>query len=309
MDVKDIKNVLMGKIEGIKHKLGGKKEQQVSANSPDTEASTASEQHSLSSSAATAGGGHKKLKGVVFAAMVVVFFVIGSVLAYNFYFFYEKDASPQFQLSKPLQPVPVQPIDIVPASAGNDADKKDGQAQGTEPGKPQGDSNAVSQTSSSASQDANKVNPAKKAAVARVSEHDPFKSEFEKKYQAAIKKEKGGSLSELEGSIKEAKLALPPAPLPPPPPAPKQLKLVVSGTVVSSKDTYAITDMGVIRVGNVVESFVVEDIKFDMVTLRQIDNKDELRNVFVKQDRSRQPGTGGGVPYQAGGQQPWPSNQ
>ncbi len=307
MDIKDLKNLLTEKVKGILNKR--KPETVQTTDKPDSEAKPSSP------STEPAGGGEsKRLKALTFVAMAVIFFVVGGVLAYNYYFFSEKGTPQELTLSRPYQP-PTPANAPVATNGGDDARatgqniQEDKQAQtqkGTSGSVPPNEGKQVVQNESSPVSQS----PAKKGAM-RVSEHDPFKSEFEKKYQAAVKKEKrlSGSLGDLEGSIKEAKLNLPPTPPPPPPPpAPKQLKLAVFGTVISPNDTYAITDMGVIRVGNVVESFTVESIKFDMVILRQNDNKDEVRNIFIKARGRQADGVGGAMPIHAGGQQ-WPSSQ
>ena len=299
MDIKDFKDILMEKLAPIVNKFHWKK------------AETAQEEQTANAQQSSQPllKGRMKARGVkllVFASLIVICFVIGGVLAYNFYFSYDKDVRHQLELSIPNRQS-LNTASNAPVPTG-DTPVKNEQTQGEPTGTtPQQQDTKQFQEPSDGVQE-----KAKKAVPVRVSEHDPFKSEFEKKYQTALKKEKepSSSLTDLEGAIKESKTAaLPPLPPPPPPPpAPKQLKLSVYGTVVSSKDTYAITDIGVIRVGDVVEAFTVESIGFDVVTLRQNDNKNEVRNVFVRQDRSRQPSGGGAMPIHTGGSQ-WPSSQ
>jgi hypothetical protein len=55
----------------------------------------------------------------------------------------------------------------------------------------------------------------------------------------------------------------------------------VYGVVISPTSAYAISDKGIISVGNMIEAFTVEKIEFDVVTLRNNDNIKDIRNVFV----------------------------
>lgn len=316
MDIKDFKDILVTNIKSLADKFIKKK--------PKQSQSDVTEGVATATAPPAKPVSGKKLKILVYAAMTVIFFVIGGVLSYNFYFFSEKSApSQELTLSRPVPLSPsTNPNAPVSATSGatdsgnntntgqNAQENKQTQdGAGSEP--PHDGKLAVQDSGPTVQAESKGVQSPVKKTARQVSEHDPFKSEFEKKYQTAVKKEKGDSLSDLEGSIKEAKLSpmppiTPPPPPPPPPPPAKALKLVVFGTVLSPTDTYAITDVGVIRIGNTVESFIVESIKNDVVVLRQIDNKDEVRNIFV---RARRQADGmGGVPPHIGGQQ-WQSNQ
>jgi hypothetical protein len=135
-----------------------------------------------------------------------------------------------------------------------------------------------------------------------VSEVDPFKSEFQKKYEDAEKKDKkprgkngtDASLSELEKSLK-AKPLMPVAQIPPPLPIAKDLKLSIHGVVLSKGgDSYALTDRGVIKVGSNVESFRVEKIDVDTVTLKSRDNEKDVRNFYITA-KTTQAGASGAV--------------
>jgi hypothetical protein len=133
-----------------------------------------------------------------------------------------------------------------------------------------------------------------------VGEFDPFKSEFEKKYEQAQKKGKSsrrrsggdGDLSELEKGLKAGpvKQIMPVQQMPPPLPSLRELKLNVDGVVVSRGDSYALTDRGIIRVGSSVDSFQVEKIEFDRVTLRSKDNNNDVRHLFLTA-KNGQPGS------------------
>jgi hypothetical protein len=138
-------------------------------------------------------------------------------------------------------------------------------------------------------------NGLKKEANAKpVSEYDPFKTEFLKKYEEAEKKEKkskkrGGpdpSLTDLESAIKGTpqKPSLPVQPvtaLPVLPRKERELKLTVYGVVISKGDTYAISERGIIREGNTVDAFTVEKVEYEMVTLKNKDDDKDIRNVYV----------------------------
>ncbi|MDA8103754.1 MAG: hypothetical protein M0Z71_00075 [Nitrospiraceae bacterium] len=134
----------------------------------------------------------------------------------------------------------------------------------------------------------------KEANAKPVSEYDPFKTEFLKKYEEAEKKERkskkrGGadpSLTDLEGAIQ----ATPPRPslpvqpvaaLPVLPHKEKELKLTVYGVVISKGNAYAISDRGIIRTGNAVDEFTVEKVEFEMVSLKNKDDEKDIRNVYV----------------------------
>ena len=147
------------------------------------------------------------------------------------------------------------------------------------------------------------VKIAKKEAGARpVAEFDPFKTEFQKKYEEAEKKEKktrnrnssnnGGDLTRLEEMVKASsvKPAAPVVQLPPSPPPLKDLRINIYGVVVSKKDTYALTDRGVIRTGSDVDTFRVERIEFDAVTLISRENDKDVRNISIT-GRGSQSGT------------------
>ena len=132
-----------------------------------------------------------------------------------------------------------------------------------------------------------------------VGEFDPFKSEFQKKYEQAEKKEKrshrgsgDADLSELEKGLRAGPVRqiMPVAQMLPPSPPPRELKLNVSGVVVSRNDSYALTDRGIIRVGSSIDSFHVEKIEFDKVTLRSKDNSNDVRYLFLAA-KSVQPGS------------------
>ena len=132
---------------------------------------------------------------------------------------------------------------------------------------------------------------AKKEAGSRpVSEFDPFKDEFRKKYEEAEKKEKrvrqrrseGPGLAEMEKMIKpQTRPNIPVVQLPPSPPPPKELKLNVYGVVIAKGDAYALTDKGVLRAGGSVDAFKVEKVEFDAVTLVSKDNDKDVRSVPV----------------------------
>jgi|GEM_PF-3910062 len=134
-------------------------------------------------------------------------------------------------------------------------------------------------------------------AARQVSDFDPFKSEFLKKYVEAEKKEKrssrsqdhGGDLADLEKTVKGAgkPVSLQAPPPPPPPPPPKKLSLSVSGVVISDSDTYAITDRGFLRVGNTIDGFVVERIEFYTVTLKDTDNPKDVKTLFVSRHKEK----------------------
>jgi hypothetical protein len=132
-----------------------------------------------------------------------------------------------------------------------------------------------------------------------VGEFDPFKSEFQKKYEQAEKKEKrshrgsgDADLSELEKGLRAGPVRqiMPVTQVLPPSPPPRELKLNVSGVVVSRDDSYALTDRGIIRVGSSIDSFHVEKIEFDKVTLRSKDNSNDVRYLFLIA-KSVQPGS------------------
>lgn len=136
-----------------------------------------------------------------------------------------------------------------------------------------------------------------------VGEFDPFKSEFKKKYEDAEKKEKKGhskhsgtdsSLSELEKGLKASpvKQMMPLVQMPPAPPPSKELKLNVHGVVVSRSDSYALTDRGIIRQGSSIDSFQVERIEFDKVTLRSRDNNNDVRYLFIAAKSTQSAGAG-----------------
>ena len=149
----------------------------------------------------------------------------------------------------------------------------------------------------------------KEANTRHVSDYDPFKTEFLKKYKDAEKKEKRArrenineaSLTDLESTIKGTS-AKPVAPVQPPLPPSKDLKLTVYGVVISRGDAYAISDKGIIRVGNNLETFTVEKIEFDTVTLKSRENEKDLRNIFVSANKDTQKTTQQpGVYYPPGG--------
>ena len=130
-----------------------------------------------------------------------------------------------------------------------------------------------------------------------VGEFDPFKSEFAKKYEQDEKKKNRShgrgsdpSLSELEQGLRSGpvrQVVMPPQA--PPPPPHKDIKLIVNGVVVSRDGSYAMTDRGIIRVGSSIDSFQVENIEFDRVTLRDKDNNSDVRYLFLT--AKNQPGT------------------
>ena len=140
----------------------------------------------------------------------------------------------------------------------------------------------------------------KEAGSRPVAEFDPFKAEFQKKYEEAEKKEKkalhrnsdGQNLTKLEEMIKTSttKSSAPVVQFPPAQPTPKELRLNVYGVVVSKKDTYALTDRGVIRMGSNVDTFKVERIEFDAVTLISKENDKDVRNISIT-GRGSQSGT------------------
>lgn len=134
--------------------------------------------------------------------------------------------------------------------------------------------------------------PKKELSNKPISDYDPFKAEFEKKYQEAEKKEKRQNhrngdtdgLRELERSINRtpSPFVQPVVQMPPPPPPPlKDIKLLVSGVVISKNDAYALTDRGIMRVGSDVDTFTVKKITFDTVTVQGRENDKDVRNVNI----------------------------
>lgn len=126
--------------------------------------------------------------------------------------------------------------------------------------------------------------------ASRISNYDPFKSEFLKKYKDSGNNSRNGrhnldDMKQLEDAIKESPkpvMQIAPHPPPPPPPIKKiELKIVVSGIMDASNDKYALTDHGNVRVGNIVDGYMVDKITHDFVSFKHTLDEKDIRDVFV----------------------------